>query len=74
MLPIKVVASAARQIEEAASWWSANRTAAPAAFRDDLEQAFSLFSEQPNIGAVATNPSLPGVRRVFLSRIRYFLY
>lgn len=74
MLPIRVVRSAFLQIEEAASWWSDNRSAAPLAFRDDLQQAFNLISEQPNIGAVATNVVLNGVRRVYLDRIRYFLY
>ena len=74
MMPIKVVGRAALQIEEAASWWLANRTATPTAFRDDLEQAFGLISEQLSIGAAATNSALTGVSRVFLGRIRYFLY
>ncbi len=74
MLPIKVTSSAALQTEEAASWWSDNRPAAPQALRDDLQLAFSLLSEQPNIGATASNAALPGVRRVLLGRIRYFLY
>ncbi|MBC8281247.1 MAG: type II toxin-antitoxin system RelE/ParE family toxin [Chloroflexi bacterium] len=74
MLPIKVTSSAVLQIEEAASWWSDNRPAAPLALRDDLQQAFTLISEQPNIGAAATNAALPGVRRIHLGRIRYFLY
>jgi len=73
-MPIKIVGRAALQIEEAASWWLANRTAASTAFRDDLEQAFSLISKQPSIGAAATNSALTEVRRVFLGRIRYFLY
>jgi len=72
-MPIKVVGRAALQIEEAASWWLANRTATPTAFRDDLEQAVSLISEQTSIAA-ATNSALTGVSRVFLGRIRYFLY
>ena len=74
MMPIKVVGRADLQIEEAVFWWLANRTAAPTAFRDDLEQALSLISEQPSIGAAATNSVLIGVTRVFLERIRYFLY
>ena len=74
MMPIKVVGRAALQIEEAASWWLANRTATPTAFRDDLEQAVSLISEQTSIGAAATNSALTRVSRVFLGRIRYFLY
>ena len=74
MLPVRVVASASLQIQEASDWWSANRDSAPLAFRDDLQQAFELISQQPRIGASATNVSLRGVRRVYLDRIRYFLY
>ncbi len=74
MLPIRVTGSALLQIQEAADWWLANRTSAPLAFRDDLRQAFELISQQPGIGAAAANVELQGVRRVFLGRVRYFLY
>ena len=74
MLPIKLTGSASLQIREAADWWLANRNAAPRAFRDDLQQAFDLISQHPGIGAVATNAALQGVRRVYLGRVRYFIY
>ena len=74
MLPIRVTGSASRQVQEAVEWWSANRTTAPLAFRDDLQQAFELISRQPEIGASATNVAVQDVRRVFLGRVRYFLY
>ncbi|MCH7842038.1 MAG: hypothetical protein IID01_04650 [Chloroflexi bacterium] len=32
------------------------------------------MSQQPGIGTAATNVALQGVRRVYLGRIRYFLY
>ena len=74
MLPIRAVSSASSQIEEAADWWLANRSSAASAFRDDLQQAFELISQQPGIGAAATNVGFQGVRRVFLGRLGYFLY
>ena len=74
MLPIRATESASRQVYEAAEWWAVNRPSAPQAFRDDLQQAFDLISRQPSIGAVATNVALRDVRRVYLGRIRYFLY
>jgi plasmid stabilization system protein ParE len=74
MLPIKVTRRAEAEIERAASWWLANRSAAPEALREDLSRALDLISRQPLIGSAATNTKLPGVRRVYLSRVRYFLY
>ena len=74
MPPIRVTGSASRQIQEAADWWLANRLSVPQAFRDDLRQAFELISQQPGIGAPATNVALLGVRRVYLNRVRYFFY
>ena len=74
MLPIKVTRSASLQVQEAANWWVANRNSAPQAFRDDLQQAFDLISQQTGIGAAATNVALQGVRRVYLDRVRYFVY
>jgi plasmid stabilization system protein ParE len=74
VLAIRVVASASLQIEEAANWWTTNPTSAPLVFVEDLRQAFDLISQQPEIGAATTNVSLVGVRRVYLARLRYFLY
>ena len=73
-LPLQVTRRAAREIREAAHWWDENRPAAPDAFRDAIEKAFELISVQPKIGAVAANVKLRGVRRILLSRVRYFLY
>lgn len=66
--------TAARQIREAATWWHANRPLAPDAVAEELEQAFELLATEPRLGAVARNRKLEGVRRVHLSRIRYYLY
>jgi plasmid stabilization system protein ParE len=74
MLPIKVTRRAEGEIARASNWWLANRPAAPEALREDLGRAFDLISRQPGIGSVAMNTKLRGVRRVYLSRVRYFLY
>ena len=55
-------------------WWQANRPAAPAALEEELRRAFALISEHPSVGARALNANLAGVRRIYLSRIRFHLY
>ena len=74
MLPIKVTLRADRQIQKAVTWWLANRPKAPEAFKEELQRGFDLISQQPGVGARATNVKLEGILRIHLSRIRYFLY
>ena len=74
MLPIKVTPVADAHIQKAARWWLANREKAPEAFKEELQRGFTLISQQPESGARATNAKLKDVRRIHLSRIRYFLY
>ena len=73
-MPLILSRRALREIREASEWWDQNRADAPDAFRDTLERAFELIQAEPKMGAYATNVRLQGVRRVHLSRIRYFLY
>lgn len=73
-LPLQVTRRAAREIRAASEWWDENRPAAPDAFRDAIDKAFELIRTQPNLGTVATNVRLPGVRRIHLSKVRYYLY
>ena len=42
--------------------------------RDDLDRILSLLAVQPGVGAQARGTKLQGVRRVTLSRIRYYVY
>ena len=70
MLPIRITRRAEAQIREAASWWLANRPAAPGALREELRRALDLISQQPGVGAMATNARLVGVRRIHLSAAR----
>ena len=73
-LHIEVTNLAQAQIRAAGDWWRLNRPKAPNAIREELERASSLISVQPEIGARARNISLPGVRRLLLARIRYYVY
>jgi plasmid stabilization system protein ParE len=73
-LPIRIVSSAERTIEEAARWWSENRPSSPQAFVNDLENALRLIASHPEIGARARNVKLKKIRRVHLARVHYHLY
>lgn len=73
-LPVKVSQDAQAQIEAAAAWWAQNRPLAPGAVRQDLDRILGLLSVNPGIGARARRAKLQGLRRVTLSRIRYYVY
>lgn len=73
-LPVRIVASAAVAIADAAKWWVENRPKAPAAFAEELARGLDLVASEPAIGAKARNAKLPGLRRIHLARIRYYLY
>ena len=72
-LSIRVVRRAAVEMAEAVKWWRANR-AEPDLLTREIARAFKLIRSQPRIGALARNAALPGVRRVYLGRVRYHLY
>jgi len=73
-LRITVSRDAQAQIEEATAWWAQNRPFAPGAVRQDLDRILGLLSVQPGIGARTRSAKLQGVRRITLSRIRYYVY
>ncbi|MDR2156057.1 MAG: type II toxin-antitoxin system RelE/ParE family toxin [Burkholderiaceae bacterium] len=73
-LKVKIAAHAANQICKAAEWWLLNRPVAPGAIGTDFGEAVALLAEQPGIGAKYQGSKTPGVRRLFLSRVRYFIY
>jgi plasmid stabilization system protein ParE len=72
-LPVVVTRRAARQVEAAAAWWTANRPAAPSALRDDLAAALALVADQPTCG-VPTASRSHGLRRIHLARVGYNVY
>jgi len=73
-LQVRISARAAAQVRQAAQWWQENRPSAPGAVRADFGEAIALLAEQPGIGAQYEGARTPGVRRLYLSRIRYFVY
>ena len=74
MLEVEVTPRAAAQIERAAAWWAENRPAAPDAIRVDFQEAKSLLSRHPGVGAKSNTTRYPDLRRLFLSRARYHIY
>ena len=74
VLRVKIAARAASQVRIAAEWWESNRPAAPGAIGADFGEAVSLLAEQPGIGAKYLGARTRGVRRLFLSRVHYFVY
>ncbi len=74
MPTVAVTPRAAAQIEQAARWWAENRPAAPNAIADDFEDAKNLLAHQPGVGARSSSPRYPGLRRLFLSRVKYHVY
>jgi plasmid stabilization system protein ParE len=73
-LRVRISLRAAGQIRKAAEWWAANRGSAPGAIAADFGESVSLLAEQPGIGAKYEGARTPGVRRLFLSRVGYFIY
>ena len=73
-LPIEITKLAARHIREAEAWWRVNRTAAPNAIRQELEQAFTFIAANQHAGGRVANLRLFGVRRIYLPRIKYHVY
>lgn len=73
-LRINVVPRAQRDIRDAVAWWRNHRRKAPRAVTQELRQAFRLLRTQPDLGARARSSALAGVRRIYLARIRYYLY
>ena len=71
---ITIVPRAARAIAKAQAWWLVNRPAASEVLDQELRRGLALIAQQPNIGTRAENTRIAGVRRVYLSRIRYYLY
>src|SRR5262245_44624179 len=73
-LLVRIKPRAQRQIEKAAEWWAENRLAAPGAIRKDLQAALDALVEQPGLGTKVENSRSQEVRRLYLMRVRYFLY
>ncbi len=73
-LNVRIKPRAAQQIEKAAAWWADNRPTAPGGIRNDLRATLEALVEQPGIGTKVENSRNQEIRRVNLTRIRYFMY
>lgn len=73
-LGVRIKPRAQREIERAAEWWGDNRPAAVGAIRKDIEAALALLVEEPGIGTKIETARSDVVRRLYLTRVRYFLY
>ena len=69
---IRISSRAIRQIDRASAWWRKNRHKAPDAFDRDVDEALELIRDRPDIGQLVR--SVPGMRRLWLERIRYYIY
>ena len=73
-LRVRISARAAEEVRRAAAWWLHHRPAAQGALQADFSAAVALLAEQPGIGASYEGARTRGVRRLFLSRVSYFIY
>lgn len=73
-LRVKISARAATEVRRAAEWWLVHRPAAPGAIAADFGESVALLAEQPGIGAKYSGSRVPGIRRLFLGRVGYFIY
>ena len=73
-LGVRIKPRAQREIERAAQWWAENRLTAPGAVRKDVEAALALLVEEPGIGTKVETPRSDVVRRLYLPRVKYFVY
>ena len=73
-LQLDITEQAEQHILAATAWWSQHRPAAPDAVLEDVDHALELPRVQPDLGTRARIATLPGVRRITLTRIRYYLY
>lgn len=73
-LGVRIKPRAQRELERAAAWWAENRPAAPGAVRKDVEAALALLAQEPSIGTKVETPRPQVVRRLYLPRVKYFVY
>jgi plasmid stabilization system protein ParE len=71
---VEVTDLADGQLRQAALWWRAQRPKSPGALREEFSRAVDLLAVQPHLGAQARSDQVPGVRRIYLRRVRYYVY
>ena len=71
---VQISKRAAAQVWKQVEWWEANRPAAPGAVAEDFGEAVKLLAKQPGVGSKYEGTRTPGVRRLYLGRVSYFIY
>lgn len=67
--------AAQAEYERIQEWWSLNRPKAPDAVTDDVWEAVERLAEYgPQLGLEVRHRRVPGLRRLELPRIRFWLY
>jgi plasmid stabilization system protein ParE len=69
---VRISTLALQQIDRASAWWQKNRDKAPTALEEDIDEVIALIRRSPGIGQPVQlrKPA----RRVWMPRIRFFLY
>jgi plasmid stabilization system protein ParE len=67
-----VTRRAQRQLDKASDWWLTHRGKAPAAFDEDVAEAFAAITANPSIYPWFNTSR--GIRRMLVERIRYYIY
>ena len=74
MLEMRFSPHSFRQIDAADSWWIENRPANPHLFLAELQTALKQIQRFPTIFADLKDNRVPGLRRLLMSRTRYYVY
>jgi plasmid stabilization system protein ParE len=74
MLQLRLTDAAWRQYFRASDWWTKHRDKAPDAFRDDVEAGLLLIRREPGVGVPVRYGRHSSVRRLYLDRVRYYVY
>jgi len=73
MRAVHLTPRARKQAAAALTWWLRNRDKAPDAFNDDLEEMLQSIAADPATGQLGKTRQ-KNLRRVFMERVRYYLY
>ena len=74
MTTVVVVDGAEAQLVESDSWWVAHRSSSPTLGIDEFERCVSLLEFSPDIGTRSHSATVPGVRRIVMTKTRHDVY
>ena len=71
---VVIVQEAEQQLRDIDAWWQEERASSTASFMDEFSQTVELLSEMPDIGPLFRRTMRKGVRRVYMTRSKHWLY